>query len=124
MKPVALVNEPNIGHPEAKFLHREHMAHKWCWRWRSLGDKEKYREPLFVQINRRGPIRCELCGRRAGRILRKLILRNCETQTYDEKHTGLEGIGTVTYYLYQRDDLDNKGLKGWALAKRLKEELL
>jgi len=115
-----LVNEPNMGRHEATFVHQSYITHRYCQKWRSPVAKQKHREPMFTRVNE-GPIRCELCGRRASRELKKIVEGNSEVYKCQELINCDKEV-TLSFFTFSRQDL--KDLGAWGLSARLSEELL
>jgi len=123
MDPVPLVNRPNITAQEATFMHREYVHHAWCQKWNTLAQKREHRSPLLARRGKDGPLQCELCGRRASRTLQKIVLKNCDIGTYSPTDSNNISV-PVTYYQFRRLDLQDEGLGGHLLIRRLLEELI
>jgi len=117
-----LVNEPNMGYHEAAFVHKSYITHRGCPKWQSPAEKQKHRDPMFTRVNE-GPIRCELCGRRASRKLKKIVEKNSEVYRCQELINCDKEV-TLSFYTFVRIDLHEEGLKGWSMNARLSEELL
>ena len=118
-----LVNQPNMGHQEIGFEADTYIVHKWCEKWRSISEKKQHREPMLVRVNT-GPIRCELCGRRASRLVRKIVENNSKAYKCQEQINCDEKEVTLRFYNFRRSDLSKEGLKSWQLNDRLLGELL
>ncbi len=121
MRVAKLVNEPNITHQGAKVADQSYAKHGWCHRWSSTQDKATYREPLFVRVDK-GPIHCELCGRRVSRLLRRILLKNCMAAGYDEVVNDGETPVRVTYFHFRREK-KGKTVSMWSLLQELSEEV-
>ena len=115
MDPVPLVDRPNISVAGILFEQGDYVKHRFCEEWRGMVAKKKHRQPMFVSANR-GPIGCELCGRRVSRRLRRILLKNCGL--FHDTYHGRD----VTYYQFFRDELAGEGLEGAALLRRILEE--
>jgi len=123
-----LVNRPNMGHQEIKFAHDTYVVHKWCEKWLTPAAKAKHREPMLCRVNS-GPIRCELCGRRAGKELKKIVEKNSSAYRCKEYINNSDAMVedqevSLTFYNFDRSDLRKAGLKGYLLNNKLAEELL
>lgn len=118
-----LVNQPNMGHQEIEFEADTYIVHKWCEKWRSPEEKKGHRKPMLVRVNK-GPIRCELCGRRAGRLSRKIVENNSKAYKCQEQLNCDEKEVTLCFYNFRRPDLSKEGLNSWQINDRLLEELL
>jgi hypothetical protein len=124
-----LINRPNMGHQEVKFAHDTYVVHKWCEKWLTPAAKAKHREPMLCKIDS-GPIRCELCGRRVGKELKKMVEKNSSAYRCKEfldsscAPAGKVKEISLTFYNFDRSDLREAGLKGYLLNNKLAEELL
>ncbi len=112
-----LVDQPNIARHEIEFPYDSYIVHIGCEKWKTTSEKNKHRQPMLTRVND-GPIRCELCGRRASRELRQIVERNSEVYTCQDREVMLR------FYTFSRPDLSKKGFGGWSLNTKLAEELL
>ncbi len=117
-----LVNQPNMGYREVEFADDTYIVHKKCEKWRSPSQKGRSRQPMLTRVNT-GPIRCELCGRRASRLLRRMVENNSDVYTCQES-INCGGEVTLRFYTFRRSALCKEGLKGLQINNRLLEELL
>jgi hypothetical protein len=117
-----LVNQPNMARHEIEFPYDCYIVHKGCEKWRSATEKREHRQPMLTRVNN-GPIRCELCGRRASRELRQIVEKNSEVYTCQELINCDKEV-TLRFYTFSRPDLSKKGFGGWSLSTKLAEELL
>ncbi len=119
---VELVDQPNMARHEIEFPYDGYILHKACEKWKTTSEKHKHRQPMLTRVNG-GPIRCELCGRRASRELRQIVERNSEIYTCQEPINSDKEV-TLRFYTFNRPDLSKKGFGGWSLNAKLAEELL
>ena len=117
-----LVNQPNMGYQEIGFEDQTYIVHKQCESWRSNDQKSQHREPMLTRVNT-GPIRCELCGRRASRLLKRMVENNSEVYKCQELINDDREV-TLSFYTFHRSDLRKEGLEGQHIINRLLAELL
>lgn len=122
MELVSLVNAPNVNPHETNIESEKYVTHKGCQEWKTFKSREKHREPLLTRAEN-GPIHCELCGRRAGKVLRRILSQHCLAFAFKERLADSDRSYQLTYYRLLRKDLDKEGLRGYRLTHRLIEEL-